>query len=226
MPRRARPYMLSAWLIAAWLLIGVVANVGVAWGVAVVDQRMNHQRALARSGDFPLTAPANQSVVTRTNLTWPIEVPADWPPRPDVQLIRSEMWATERVASNASYSSRDLAVVLVAKHGFPLRALSDWTQMREGPDPALAMHVKGGRVSLDWLPWKPDGVHRLPIRPLWPGFALNTLFYAALAWAFWQLPLAIRGRRRRSKGLCVRCGYDRKGIGGGSPCPECGTKPS
>ncbi len=66
---------------------------------------------------------------------------------------------------------------------------------------------------------------RLPLFPVWPGFALNTLFYAALAWMLWQLPLALRRRRRRSKGLCVRCGYDRKGIGEEVVCPECGGIP-
>jgi hypothetical protein len=28
--------------------------------------------------------------------------------------------------------------------------------------------------------------------------------------------------RRRRLGLCTRCGYDRRGIAAGAPCPECG----
>ncbi|HMN40086.1 MAG TPA: hypothetical protein PKE29_04520 [Phycisphaerales bacterium] len=70
------------------------------------------------------------------------------------------------------------------------------------------------------------------MRPLWPGFALNTIFYAAVAWGLWrggwQIPLAIRRRRRRAKGLCIRCGYDRSGLPASppSPCPECGAPPT
>jgi hypothetical protein len=69
-------------------------------------------------------------------------------------------------------------------------------------------------------------IRHLPLRPIWLGFALNTLFYAALAWGLWQVPLALRRRSRSKKGLCVRCGYDLKGLGGsaaGRVCPECGT---
>jgi hypothetical protein len=65
----------------------------------------------------------------------------------------------------------------------------------------------------------------LPLFPLWPGFALNTIFYAALAWILWQIPLALRRHRRRRAGRCTRCNYDLKGLPPGSPCPECGTKP-
>jgi hypothetical protein len=63
---------------------------------------------------------------------------------------------------------------------------------------------------------------RLPWFPLWPGFALNTLFYAGLAWGLWQVPLAIRRRRRRRMNRCVKCGYDRAGIAADAKCPECG----
>ncbi len=72
----------------------------------------------------------------------------------------------------------------------------------------------------------PEGA-ALPIVPLWPGFALNTLFYAAIAWGLWQVPLAIRRRRRRRLNRCVKCNYDRTGLGGAADakCPECGAIP-
>jgi hypothetical protein len=66
--------------------------------------------------------------------------------------------------------------------------------------------------------------HR-PIRPSWPGFAVNTLFYAAILW-----PLIcglsviyrriIRHRIRRRRGLCPWCAYP---MGESPVCTECGS---
>jgi hypothetical protein len=35
----------------------------------------------------------------------------------------------------------------------------------------------------------------------------------------------IRKWRRRRAGLCVGCGYDRRGAAADAPCPECGLAP-
>ena len=65
-----------------------------------------------------------------------------------------------------------------------------------------------------------DTPHVIPYRVYWPGFALNTIFYAAIAWALFALPFAIRRRRRIKRGLCVRCAYP---VGVGNKCTECGA---
>ncbi len=66
---------------------------------------------------------------------------------------------------------------------------------------------------------------RLPIIPLWKGFAANTLLFAA-AWLLVgfmcrRVVAWVRGKR----GLCSVCGYSRSGRPAGSPCPECGRLP-
>jgi hypothetical protein len=70
----------------------------------------------------------------------------------------------------------------------------------------------------------------LPFKPIWPGFAINTLFYAAILWLLFAAPFALRRRRRIKHGLCAKCGYDLRGspARADSPlCPECGaTVPS
>ncbi len=61
----------------------------------------------------------------------------------------------------------------------------------------------------------------LPLRPIWTGFAINTLFYAALLWPLICGPSALRRHIRRKRGLCVSCGYDLRHAEHDA-CPECG----
>ncbi len=72
----------------------------------------------------------------------------------------------------------------------------------------------------------------LPLRPIWPGFAINTIFYAAVLWRLTFGPFTARrmirrkrGHLRLKRGHCTKCGYDLRGTsggGGGGGCPECG----
>jgi hypothetical protein len=60
----------------------------------------------------------------------------------------------------------------------------------------------------------------LPYRPIWPGFAINTIFYAAILWVVWFTPGMVRRRIRRRRGLCPACAYP---IGLSPVCTECGN---
>jgi hypothetical protein len=60
-----------------------------------------------------------------------------------------------------------------------------------------------------------------PLCPLWPGFAINTMFYAAIVWVLFAAPGAIRRRVRRKRGQCAACGYSLREITS-EKCPECG----
>jgi hypothetical protein len=62
--------------------------------------------------------------------------------------------------------------------------------------------------------------HALPLRPLWPGFAINTIFYGALVWALFALPFLIRRKLRIKRGLCPACAYP---VGTNESCTECGA---
>jgi hypothetical protein len=66
---------------------------------------------------------------------------------------------------------------------------------------------------------------RLPVRPIWLGFAIDTLFYAAILWLLFAAPFAMRRRIRIGRGLCPKCGYDlRNRPRDSSACPECGER--
>jgi hypothetical protein len=60
----------------------------------------------------------------------------------------------------------------------------------------------------------------LPLRPLWPGFAVNTLFYAGVLWMLFCGPFALRRMIRRRRGRCAHCNYP---IGQSPVCTECGA---
>ncbi len=59
----------------------------------------------------------------------------------------------------------------------------------------------------------------LPLRPIWPGFAINTVFYAAILWLLFAAFGRIRRWRRIKRGLCAGCGYP---VGSNERCTECG----
>ncbi len=68
------------------------------------------------------------------------------------------------------------------------------------------------RISLD---------PRTKLRPIWPGFAENTLFYATLL-VLIPVSFALRRLIRRRRGLCPACGYDLRHAEH-EACPECGV---
>jgi hypothetical protein len=62
----------------------------------------------------------------------------------------------------------------------------------------------------------------IPLRPIWPGFAIDAVFYGAMAFAFLFGPGIVRHSLRQRRGACVRCGYDLRGTAAPGVCPECG----
>jgi len=76
-----------------------------------------------------------------------------------------------------------------------------------------------------WIPiGKKDGSpimdDFLPYRPYWPGFAINTLFYAGVLWMLFAGPFALRRMIRRRRGRCPACAYP---VGQSPVCTECGA---
>ena len=77
-------------------------------------------------------------------------------------------------------------------------------------------------VTYLWKGWMVKDDRLLPYLPIWPGFTVNTLFYAALLWLVIPGPFALRRLIRVRRGLCPACGYDLR-HGEHEVCPECGV---
>jgi hypothetical protein len=123
------------------------------------------------------------------------------------------------IASGRSYS----VVALRASTGFPLRAgIWEFGYARnEMGMPAQQRLQRSSRVILGGIaPQRiaETDIH-LPQDLLWPGFAINTLFYAAMLWLLFAAPFALRRRRRIKRGLCPACAYP---VGASDLCTECG----
>jgi hypothetical protein len=143
-----------------------------------------------------------------------------WDPVPDASI------ADEFQASYLSALPGESGWTVIGhnKNGWPWRSMARATLIvrSEHPDMDLwTLTLKGTQPSVPpGMSFQPPPL-QLPLRPIFPGYLLNTGFYGVL-WSvpFFGLPL-LRARRRRRKGRCPRCSYDLKHAFDPG-CPECG----
>jgi hypothetical protein len=113
--------------------------------------------------------------------------------------------------------------------GFPLPSVR-WTAKymnfgtsSHGMTASLSDPINAGSfVFTTRPPFLSIGGEGYPLRPIWPGAILNTVFYGAILFGLWRAWIALKRRRRRKRNLCVRCAYSLAGITT-SACPECGA---
>ena len=103
--------------------------------------------------------------------------------------------------------------------GLPLYAMS-FSRSPSTPDRTLQALVSGGLEAP--LPAAASGWidAPFPLRPIWPGFVLDTLCFALLWWLAINALHSLRRHARARRGLCPRCGYNLTGAT--DACPECG----
>jgi hypothetical protein len=113
--------------------------------------------------------------------------------------------------------------------GWPMPCL--WLELVSNPSDSGTLSVAGGvdTGKLRQVTWSatPRVLNRhghalplaLPIRPLWPAFAVNTMFYAMILWLLLPGAFALRRFLRRRRSLCPACGYP---MGEATVCTECG----
>jgi hypothetical protein len=113
----------------------------------------------------------------------------------------------------------------VHRCGWPCSAL-EW-RMEAPYAPRGAFRTSGPtRVGAFVLPfgWTPGaGLGVLPLIPRWGGLAADTAFFGFIWMSLLMLPRMARTVEWWWKRRCSVCGYDRRGLVRGSPCPECGN---
>ena len=170
-------------------------------------------------------APGVPSDNLPTGAKWPRSVPTDWPPPSHGGSARSlTMTSIVLSAIHIDNDGRHWTYPYgqsLLQFGMPLRSLEC-----EYRSPAAPYSPR--RPTPELIAWvspipeylRPRNIHRvIPLRPIWPGFALNTLFYAALFWLLLCGPFALRRLIRVKRGRCPACGYP---VGTSPVCTECG----
>jgi hypothetical protein len=182
--RRARTLAIR---LAACVVIGVVATIGVAWR---------------------LSTGRTHRVYPDSVLRWKPLLPG-WPtaPEPASDWAGVGCWHTDLTRY---VSKNDPFTQGIRRAGWPAIAL----QGSYSFTPEAMNFIEPPK------PWRI--IRDYPYGPILPGFALDTLFYAAIALTLWSAPPALRRRLRRARGQCQACGYDLKGMPT-STCPECGA---
>ncbi len=207
---------LRRWFVRAvvFLLLGAAVNVAVAWGCVC-----------CWSPEMLETNYENSASA------WHAPVPKYW--TTSATHIRGHRFGVDRfISSNRVLESgpRQREIVMrqyVIQSGLPTRSLylvrntseyahlrhmsSLWWPSRNWTE-GLSIPKSLPQFSTGWG-WE------LPTRPLWIGFAINTVFYAVIIWLLFTAPFALRRWRRVRRGLCSKCAYP---VGASDVCTECG----
>ena len=198
-----------------FLLAGAVVNVAVAWGCAVWAPL---------GGQTQLWVVPPEEYVRLLS-----QIPGDPPDEPWMPRERATrisgigvhhelMWAWNKTEQERQ------ANTIPRPPTFSALAVQRW---RVGLPLASCEGLRADRGGVRWRqhalvppPWLSAQPFRvLPLRPIWPGFAVNTAFYAAILWLLIPGPFALRRLIRRRRGRCPSCAYP---MGESSVCSECG----
>ena len=204
--------------LVVFLLLGAIVNVAVAWGIVLWTPQEPYGPGMA---------------VVLNQIDWPRQASPDTP-------------APQRQSSGRTWG---LSVIQTMAHVLPLDAprspgaVSGWgMSLFQAGWPCRCVEAQVSQVNRKGVPIRTDfrpavklsetlhflrvGEARyrvLPLRPIWPGFAINTVFYAAILWLLMFGVFTMRRVIRRKRGHCIKCGYDLSHAEH-EACPECGVE--
>ncbi len=184
-------------IIGICLLLGAVVNVAVAWGCA--------RWSNAGLGGAGVIWPTKDDPPVAAQRIWHRYAQEDWPPFDDYASRSGwgksvEMLRSIAIVDVGGVTRFRMYFVSQSKAGWPLRTFQ-----------------RGSSINA----WDRRNVVEImiPYAPLWPGFTINTIFYAAILWLLIPGPFVLRRFLRVRRGLCPKCAYP---MGESAVCTECG----
>ncbi len=215
------------------LVFGILLNVAVAWGISIVldpfkidpptpnrydwgrlgarvqDEGFFHAHVLSCTGAARLSAGMREAgEFERDHAEDPRDVVPGW-------------W----VDAHAKFDKAEPFYSRAEARGWPMMSMWHGVEHHDGATARSRTKSIGGIVLPlpIWVDPEPyssyDQPRTLPLRIIWPGFAINTFFYAGVLWMVVFVPGAIRRTRRLARGRCPRCAYP---MGSSALCTECG----
>jgi len=176
------------------LILGAITTVAVAWG-CMLAWRPDHVAFFEVAID---SNPAAQLLVAK----W------DYPEPLVVEELFSIGYTTPGWTEHYVEYAVGVSSFLVLQAGWPMRCLrGDYWGEADHP----SGYVHAWMIPTTLRSVVGDSWRYFPLRPIWPGFVIDTLFYAAI-WGgvFFGFTSAKRIIRTR-RGRCPRCGYDLRG---------------
>ena len=214
------------------LLIGAIINVSVCWIFAtrpIIRTVLEFEDGHSDIGEFGYWRIYHDESFgrVRVNSQWIYEWAGSLYVRGGLPPAREFVPNWSSKIENFEPSKINSANVVAEATGWPLLAMI--AHYERGP---YIQNVSGGYSSPILAPNGlviSDSTEKegriLPLHPIWPGFAINSIFYSAILRLLFLSPFTVRRIIRRNRGLCIKCGYDlrgNKGGSGGDVSPECG----
>jgi hypothetical protein len=179
------------------LLLGAIVNVAVAWGCTY------------NNGPVPLMIVRDPTVMREVTDSDQSLLARFWPAEYPKHFIFLEVRNAFGVRLTTLYTGAGLGWFSAGfECGWPFLALQqlDWSSTNSSSP-----------TGKKWILHLGERI--VPIGMLWPGFAINTVFYAAILWLLFAAPGRIRRFIRIKRGRCGACGYP---VGASPVCTECG----
>lgn len=126
-------------------------------------------------------------------------------------------WANEEI--NLAADPNGFLQIEIRESGLPMtsfRGFRTWDGRNKISTKSGCVTIPNGLISS--YGWR-QAIAFLPLRPVWPGFVVNTILFASVFWILFATPFALRRWWRARRGLCAKCAYP---IGASDTCTECG----
>jgi len=205
-----------------FLLLGAIVNIAVAWGCGLLihsrhplDNQGRFMRLSRTSGITRAYIGTGRMIIHQYGRGMNVDF-VDFPQQLSESQFRKIIPSGSAFFSDEPALRRRLIFYREVLAGWPTYALrGELSNQHDSLSPTAR-----GLFRFPYQDQSPGVWNELPLIPIWPGFAINTVFYAAIVWLLFFTPGTLRRRRRIKRGLCLACAYP---IGVSPVCTECGV---